>query len=195
MSVNKYNASTGELTNIASGQRTWVGTRAAYDAAKTAGTLPNNCLIIITDDETAMDTIPTEDSPVAVTSGGLYNILTDDNIYINYTANIGNSWTDLPVDFSKLKQYKKIMIEVGIGTSNTGCQTSVLMVTDTTLEKMDTDNFNIYNLFNGAYANSTWYAIGFAFGKSTTGKVRIISMVQGYSNWKIWYINITGIKH
>jgi hypothetical protein len=51
MSVNKYNASTGELTNIASGQRTWVGTQAAYKAAKQAGTLPNNAIIAITDDE------------------------------------------------------------------------------------------------------------------------------------------------
>ena len=51
MSVNRYDASTGELTNIASGQRTWVGTQAAYKAAKQAGTLPNNAIIAITDDE------------------------------------------------------------------------------------------------------------------------------------------------
>ena len=51
MSVNKYDASTGELTNIASGQRTWVGTQEAYKAAKQAGTLPNNAIIAITDDE------------------------------------------------------------------------------------------------------------------------------------------------
>lgn len=51
MSLNKYNATTGELENIASGQRTWVGTRAAYDTAKQAGTLPTNALICITDDE------------------------------------------------------------------------------------------------------------------------------------------------
>ena len=51
MSLNKYNAITGELENIASGQRTWVGTRAAYDAAKQAGTLPTNALVCITDDE------------------------------------------------------------------------------------------------------------------------------------------------
>ena len=51
MSVNRYDASTGELKNIASGQRTWVGTQAAYRAAKQAGTLPNNAIIAITDDE------------------------------------------------------------------------------------------------------------------------------------------------
>ena len=51
MSVNRYNASTGELTSLATGSRTWVGTREAYDQAKQAGTLPNNCLIAITDDE------------------------------------------------------------------------------------------------------------------------------------------------
>lgn len=51
MSVNRYDASTGELVTLASGTRTWIGTKAAYDAAKSAGTLPNNCLIAITDDE------------------------------------------------------------------------------------------------------------------------------------------------
>ena len=50
MSVNKYDASTGTLTTIANGQRTWVGTKAAYEAAKTAGTLPTNALVAITDD-------------------------------------------------------------------------------------------------------------------------------------------------
>ena len=51
MSVNKYDASTGTLTTIANGQRTWVGTKQAYDQAKIAGTLPTNCLVAITDDE------------------------------------------------------------------------------------------------------------------------------------------------
>ncbi len=51
MSVNKYNASTGELTNLASGSRIWTGSEAAYKAEKTAGTLPTNALIMITDDE------------------------------------------------------------------------------------------------------------------------------------------------
>ena len=50
MSVNQYDPTTGSLTNIAAGQRTWVGTKAAYEAAKTAGTLPTNCLVAITDD-------------------------------------------------------------------------------------------------------------------------------------------------
>ncbi len=50
MSVNKYNATTGELENIASGQRTVIYTKAAYDAAKQAGTLPTNCMVVITDD-------------------------------------------------------------------------------------------------------------------------------------------------
>lgn len=62
MSVNKYNASTGELTNIASGQRTWVGTQAAYKAAKQAGTLPNNAIIAITDDEVDHNHYSTEET-------------------------------------------------------------------------------------------------------------------------------------
>lgn len=62
MSVNRYDASTGELTNIASGQRTWVGTQAAYKAAKQAGTLPNNAIIAITDDEQDHNHYSTEET-------------------------------------------------------------------------------------------------------------------------------------
>ena len=49
MSVNKYSTTDG-LVTLANGSRMWVGTQAAHDAAKQAGTLPNNCLIAITDD-------------------------------------------------------------------------------------------------------------------------------------------------
>ena len=55
MSVNKYNPTTGELTSLAGGTRTWIGTQAAYEAQKTAGTLPTDVLIIITDDEQQTD--------------------------------------------------------------------------------------------------------------------------------------------
>ena len=51
MSVNIYDSQSGNLQNVASGQRTWVGTQEAYKAAKQAGTLPNNAIIAITDDE------------------------------------------------------------------------------------------------------------------------------------------------
>ena len=50
MSVNRYTTESG-LQTLANGQRTWIGTKDAYEAAKQAGTLPNDCLIAITDDE------------------------------------------------------------------------------------------------------------------------------------------------
>lgn len=50
MSLNKYNSSTGVLENIASGQRAVIYTKAAYEAAKQAGTLPADTLVMITDD-------------------------------------------------------------------------------------------------------------------------------------------------
>ena len=50
MSINKYNSQTGDLVNLASGSRMWIGSKQAHDNAKQAGTLPNNCLIAITDD-------------------------------------------------------------------------------------------------------------------------------------------------
>ena len=79
MSVSRYNSTTGELEAIASGSRTWVGTKSAYQAEKQAGTLPTNCLVVITDDEVAMDTEPTAGSPVAVTSDGIYNAFINNN--------------------------------------------------------------------------------------------------------------------
>ena len=74
MSVNKYNSQTGELTTIASGQRTWIGTKEAYEQQKQAGTLPTDCLICITNDEddTIADAV-TENDPRAVTSGAVYD--------------------------------------------------------------------------------------------------------------------------
>jgi len=49
MSVNKYTTASG-LQTLANGQRIWIGTKDAYNAAKQAGILPINCLIAITDD-------------------------------------------------------------------------------------------------------------------------------------------------
>lgn len=50
MSVNKYNSVTGLLEPV-TGSRMWVGTRAEMQAAKTAGTLPTDAIIYVTDDE------------------------------------------------------------------------------------------------------------------------------------------------
>ena len=96
MSVQYYDKDSGTLTTLASGSRVWTGTKAAYDAEKQAGTLPNNCIIVITDDEVAMDTTPTKDSPVAVTSDGIYNALTSlfnkvGGMHAYYNANTNRS--------------------------------------------------------------------------------------------------------
>lgn len=52
MSLNSYNSTTGELTNIASGSRTWIGTKAEWQALVSSGTAPKNCLVAIIDDVT-----------------------------------------------------------------------------------------------------------------------------------------------
>jgi len=52
MAVYNYDSNTGNLTTLAtSGQRIWVGSEAQCKAAQQAGTLPNNAIICITDDE------------------------------------------------------------------------------------------------------------------------------------------------
>ena len=75
MSINKYNSQTGLLEPV-TGTRTWIGTKVELTAARTAGTLPTDSLIIVTDDEddTFTDQV-TEDDPRAITSGGVYDAL------------------------------------------------------------------------------------------------------------------------
>ena len=75
MSLNKYDPNTGTLTTLANGQRIWLGTKAAHDAAVAAGTLPTNCLIAITDDGDlggVVDFIE-EDNMNAVTSNAVFD--------------------------------------------------------------------------------------------------------------------------
>lgn len=50
MSVNYVDKTTGELVTLASGTRMWVGTQSAHDLAVQQGTMPNNCMVCITND-------------------------------------------------------------------------------------------------------------------------------------------------
>lgn len=50
MSTNLVNKNTGELVTLASGVRCWIGTKSAHDLAVQQGTMPNNCMVCITDD-------------------------------------------------------------------------------------------------------------------------------------------------
>lgn len=50
MSLNTVNKETGELITTANGTRIWCGTKTAHDLAVQQGTMPNNCMVCITDD-------------------------------------------------------------------------------------------------------------------------------------------------
>lgn len=50
MSTNFVNKDTGELVTLANGTRMWIGTQSAHDLAVQQGTMPNNCMVCITDD-------------------------------------------------------------------------------------------------------------------------------------------------
>ena len=89
MSVNKY--TNGELVTLSNGTRAWIGTLAAHDAAKQAGTLPTDSLIYITDDDNEFKTDQViKDSQKVITSGGVYNALKD---YIQITEGT-TAWGD-----------------------------------------------------------------------------------------------------
>lgn len=83
MSVNKYTTAEG-LVTLANGSRMWVGTKAAYDSAKQAGTLPTNVLIAITDDDEGLAQEVTKDDPRAVTSEAVYSALGGAKTYIRH---------------------------------------------------------------------------------------------------------------
>ena len=61
MSVNKYTTAEG-LVTLANGSRMWVGTKAAYEAARQAGTMPTDVLVAITDDEVSYDHYSTDET-------------------------------------------------------------------------------------------------------------------------------------
>lgn len=50
MSTNIVNKDTGELVALANGTRMWIGTQSAHDLAVQLHTMPNNCMVCITDD-------------------------------------------------------------------------------------------------------------------------------------------------
>ncbi len=50
MSTNLINKTTGELVTLANGTRMWIGTKSAHDLAVQQDTMPNNCMVCITDD-------------------------------------------------------------------------------------------------------------------------------------------------
>lgn len=50
MSVNYVDKTTGELVTLANGTRMWIGTKEAHDLAVQQGTMPNNCMVCITND-------------------------------------------------------------------------------------------------------------------------------------------------
>lgn len=59
----------GQLVTLASGQRMWIGTSAAHEAAIQAGTMPNNCTVAIID-EAQIDATPTD----AITNGDMHPV-------------------------------------------------------------------------------------------------------------------------
>jgi len=75
MSVNKVNKDTGELVTLANGTRMWIGTQSAHDAAVSAGTMPNNCMVCITDDYPASGPInPTPSRDTVITQNCSYRV-------------------------------------------------------------------------------------------------------------------------
>lgn len=75
MSLNTVNKETGELITTANGTRIWCGTKTAHDLAVQQGTMPNNCMVCITDDYPADGAInPTPSGDTVITQNCSYRV-------------------------------------------------------------------------------------------------------------------------
>lgn len=133
MSINAYNSQTGTSTVLANGQRLWMGTQSAHDAAVQAGTMPNNCLVSITDDfPTDSHFVDTDISnSITVNTGTLsYCFLSRDNNVYNLNVSItgvsasGSSGTlVMTVDTTKvpwITQTRNVPVTVGAVNDQVG---------------------------------------------------------------------------
>lgn len=96
MSVNKYDPTTNQLITIANNSRVWIGSQDAHQAAIENGTMPNNCMVHITDEYTdsIIDSEPVKDSLHLISSGAVFSALNGvENItsQIKYNPNIFSS--------------------------------------------------------------------------------------------------------
>ena len=75
MSVNYVDKTTGELVTLANGTRMWIGTQSAHDLAVQQGTMPNNCMVCITDDYFQAPNLPVYVKTVTGTTTQSGNLL------------------------------------------------------------------------------------------------------------------------
>ena len=89
MSLNTVNKETGELITTANGTRIWCGTKTAHDLAVQQGTMPNNCMVCITDDYFQAPNLPVYVKTVTGTttpSGNIQLTLSIENSEIPLSA-------------------------------------------------------------------------------------------------------------
>lgn len=102
MSVNKVNKTTGELVTLANGTRMWIGTKTAHDLAVQQGTMPNNCMVCITDDAAGEEawqysTSETRTGKTWIDGKPIYRRVIEKNITLK-----GNSWNGTGIDISEI---------------------------------------------------------------------------------------------
>lgn len=101
MSLNKYDSSTGELTTLASGTRMWIGTKSAHELAITNGTMPNNVMVCVTDDQQdGNDDYSTDEMKTTrkwIDGKPIYRKVVEKNVNIS-----GNSWNHTGIDVSEI---------------------------------------------------------------------------------------------
>ena len=157
MSVNRYTTESG-LQTLANGQRIWIGTKEAYEAEQQAGTLPNDCLIAITndDDEYKTDTVTANDDRV-VTSGGVYNKLANGSLkdcHIKWAYMGANSSITLSngtyLIFAIKPQWKKQAI---FSVDKTYGIAELVNINNLTITKTDITGGGYTLTFNDTYMN------------------------------------------
>lgn len=103
MSTNLVNKDTGELVTLANGTRMWIGTKTAHDLAVQQGTMPNNCMVCITDDYpgSTMPRFPDYAHPISIPATNSWTV-TEDCYVIFHWITLGGGKNALYLDGNRV---------------------------------------------------------------------------------------------
>ena len=179
MSVNLFKD--GELINIAAGSRVWIGTKEAHAQAVAAGTMPNNCIVCITDDNTEAADVVEAGNMNPVTSNAVYAALGAGKIKTRYIgpsyAGTGFSWTlDLKNLNIAVPQYGCVKITLkSYGTLSHFCVLFSNLEADTLEKTFELDPMASHIVYTATWEGNTLTSITFT---GTTAVNTINALVE-----------------
>ena len=190
MSVNRYTTQDG-LQTLANGQRCWIGTKAAYEAAVQAGTMENDILVAITDDDDDFKTDQViKDSQKTITSGGVYNAVHGEVLADISNLNVADSadYTVPNLTKSGLQAYDHIVILVVSSDANGQWKQLYLQIGGS-------DGADIASaiMYGGGVISGAWYYLGLSARISSAG-LQVRYQLTNYTDRHINKVKVIGYK-